>query len=272
MAVPLLFFAAGTLLRAAGPKIAAQLLKAGARKATQKQIAQGGAKVVNNNNLGAVRTALRPKSGGAAPKPTAPKAKTGSGTGSAPKTTPKKPAGSGGPKKAPSAKKPPAKKKAPPKKELKPNPKDAPPSVQARAATNKAKPTAGAAKKQSPFGSRTQRALLLAATTAPAFAPGTNKDTAKADTGKGPRNLTSKERAAISGMGGYKPKNNTEGKADSETFGAAFARARKKGVGTKFTFKGNQYAAVRDSDIPSSIKGTKPERLKKFLNQRKKKG
>ena len=259
MAVPLLFFAAGTLLRAAGPKIAAQLLKAGAKKATQKQIAQGGAKVVNNNNLGAIRTALRPKSGGAAPKPTAPKAKT-SGSGSAPKTTPKKPAGSSG------AKKPPAKKKAPPKKELKPNPKDAPPSVQARAAKNKAKPTAGAAKKQSPFGSRTQRALLLAATTAPAFAPGTNKDTAKAGSSPDYSNRSNSKGGRGRGEG-VPPK-----KTDGETFGAAFARARKKGVGTKFTFKGNQYAAVRDSDIPAAIKGTKAERLKKFLNQRKKKG
>lgn len=260
MAVPLLLFAAGTLLRAAGPKIAQQLIKAGARKATQKQIAQGGAKVVNNNNLGVVKTALRPKSGGAAPKPTAPKPKTGSG--SAPKTTPKKPASSGGAKKAP--KKSP---KKPPKKDLKPDPKEAPPSVQARAARNKPKPNANAAKKQSPFGSKTQRALLVAATTAPAFAPGNSKDTAKADN-KGPRNLTSKERAAISGMGNYKPKSKTDG----ESFSAAFARARKKGVGTKFTFKGNQYAAVRDSDIPASIKGTKKERLQKFLNQRKQKG
>ena len=258
MAVPLLLFAAGTLLRAAGPKIAQQLIKAGAKKATQKQIAKGGAKVVNNNNLGVVRTALRPKSGGAAPKPTAPKPKTGSG--SAPKTTPKKPAGSGG------AKKPPAKKKAPPKKDLKPNPKDAPPSVQARAAKNKTKPTSGAAKKQSPFGSKTQRALLVAATTAPAFAPGTNKDTAKAGSSPDYSNRSNSKGGRGRGEG-VPPK-----KTDGESFGAAFARARKKGVGTKFTFKGNQYAAVRDSDIPASIKGTKKERLQKFLNQRKQKG
>lgn len=256
MAVPLLFFAAGTLLRAAGPRIAAQLVKAGAREATKKQIAKGGAKVVNNSNLGVIRTALRPKSGGAAPKPTAPKS---TGSGSAPKTTPKKPAGSGGAKKAPTKKKPPAKKKAPAKNDIKPNVKDAPPSVQARLA-KKNKPTSGAAKKQSPFGSRTQRALLLAATTAPAFAPGTNKDTAKADN-KGPRSLTSKERAAISDMGGYKPKT----KADGESFGAAFARARKKGVGTEFTFKGKKYSAVRDSDLKKA--GVKT--LREYLNKKK---
>lgn len=257
MAVPLLLFAAGTLLRAAGPKIAQQLIKAGARKATQKQIAKGGAKVVNNNNLGVIRTALRPKSGGAAPKPTAPKS---TGSGSAPKTTGKKPAGSGG------AKKPPAKKKAPPKKDLKPDPKDAPPSVQARAAKNKAKPTSGAAKKQSPFGSRTQRALLLAATTAPAFAPGTNKDTAKA--GSSPDYSNRSNSKGGRGRGEGVPAKKTDG----ESFGAAFSRARKKGVGTKFTFKGEQFVAVRDSDIPASIKGTKKERLQKFLNKRTQKG
>ena len=259
MAVPLLFFAAGTLLRAAGPRIAAQLIKAGAREATKKQIAKGGAKVVNNSNLGVIRTALRPKSGGAAPKPTAPKAKTGSGSGSAPKTTPKKPAGSGGAKKAPT------KKKAPPKKDLKPDPKDAPPSVQARLA-KKNKPTSGAAKKQSPFGSRTQRALLLAATTAPAFAPGTNKDTAKAGSSPDYSNRSNSKGGRGRGEG-VTPK-----KTNGETFGAAFARARKKGVGTKFTFKGEQFVAVRDSDIPASIKGTKKERLQKFLNKRTQKG
>lgn len=266
MAVPLLFFAAGTLLRAAGPRIAAQLVKAGAKEATKKQIAKGGAKVVNNNNLGVIRTALRPKSGGAAPKPTAPKAKTSSGSGSAPKTTPKKPAGSGGAKKAPTKKKPPAKKKAPAKNDIKPNAKDAPPSVQARLA-KKNKPTSGAAKKQSPFGSRTQRALLLAATTAPALFPsGNGKDTAKAGSAPDYSNRSNSKGGRGRGEG-VPPK-----KTDGESFGAAFARARKKGVGTKFTFKGNQYAAVRDSDIPSSIKGTKKERLQKFLNQRKQKG
>ena len=60
--------------------------------------------------------------------------------------------------------------------------------------------------------------------------------------------------------------------SSGETFGAAFARARKKGVGTDFTFKGKKFKAVRDDDIPSSIKGNKQERLRKFLNQRKKKG
>ena len=50
MAAPLLFFLAGSLLRAAGPKIAKELVKAGVKKATKSQIAKGGAKVVNNNN------------------------------------------------------------------------------------------------------------------------------------------------------------------------------------------------------------------------------
>ena len=266
MAAPLIFFAAGQLLRAAGPRIAKELAKF-AVKATKKQIKAGGKPLtVNNSNLGVVRTASRPKAGGAAPKTTPAKPKTsGSGSGSAPKkTTPKKPTGSGAAKKAPKK----APKQAPKKSELKPDPKDAPKSAQTRAA--KAKTNANKAAKKSPFGTGPQRALILAATTAPALFPsGNGKDTAtaKADN-KGPRSrLTSKERGAISDMGGYKPKG-----ADGESFGAAFARARKKGVGTDFTFKGKKFKAVRDSDIPSSIKGNKKERLRKFLNQRKKKG
>jgi len=59
-------------------------------------------------------------------------------------------------------------------------------------------------------------------------------------------------------------------KADSgQTFSQAFAAARKKGVGTPFTYKGKKYTAVRDTDIPKSITGTKTERLRKFMNQRK---
>ena len=53
------------------------------------------------------------------------------------------------------------------------------------------------------------------------------------------------------------------------SFGAAFKAARAKGLGTKFTFKGERFTAIRDSDIPASIKGTKAERLKKFLNMKK---
>lgn len=61
-------------------------------------------------------------------------------------------------------------------------------------------------------------------------------------------------------------------KADSgQTFSQAFAAARKKGVGTPFTYKGKKYTAVRDTDIPKSITGTKTERLRKFMNQRKQK-
>lgn len=61
-------------------------------------------------------------------------------------------------------------------------------------------------------------------------------------------------------------------KADSgQTFSQAFAAARKKGVGTPFTYKGNKFTAVRDTDIPKSITGTKAERLRKFMNQRKQK-
>lgn len=54
-----------------------------------------------------------------------------------------------------------------------------------------------------------------------------------------------------------------------QTFAQAFAAARKKGVGTPFTYKGKKFTAVRDTDIPKSITGTKAERLRKFMNKRK---
>tara|TARA_R100001440_G_scaffold29849_1_gene48118 strand:- start:549 stop:1124 length:576 start_codon:yes stop_codon:yes gene_type:complete len=55
------------------------------------------------------------------------------------------------------------------------------------------------------------------------------------------------------------------------SFGAAFKAARAKGIGTAFTYKGKKYTAVRATDIPKSIKGTASERLKQFLNMKKKK-
>ena len=55
------------------------------------------------------------------------------------------------------------------------------------------------------------------------------------------------------------------------SFGAAFKAARAEGIGTAFTYKGKKFTAVRDTDIPKSITGTKAERLRKFLNQKGKK-
>ena len=93
MAAPLLFLLGGTLLRAASPTIARQLVKFGAKKATGKA-AQGTAKNVTSNNIGVFKTISRPKSGGAstasktAPK-TPPKPKTAPKTGPKPKPKPK---------------------------------------------------------------------------------------------------------------------------------------------------------------------------------------
>lgn len=76
-------------------------------------------------------------------------------------------------------------------------------------------------------------------------------------------------------------KDNTKKSSTSEkysSFGAAFKAARAKGIGTPFTYKGKKYTAVRATDIPKSITSTKTtekarqaERLKKFLNQKRKK-
>lgn len=73
-------------------------------------------------------------------------------------------------------------------------------------------------------------------------------------------------------LGGKSPEKKVAPKKSTEkfsSFGAAFKAARAKGLGTKFTFKGERFTAIRDSDIPASIKGTKAERLKKFLNMKK---
>lgn len=43
-----------------------------------------------------------------------------------------------------------------------------------------------------------------------------------------------------------KPKSKQTG---GQSFSSAFAAARKKGVGTEFTFKGKRYIAVRDTDL-----------------------
>ena len=64
----------------------------------------------------------------------------------------------------------------------------------------------------------------------------------------------------------------TPPKKSTGTFGEAFKKARAKGVGTAFSHGGNKFVAVRDSDIPKSIKGTKAERLTKYLNKQNKKG
>lgn len=76
-------------------------------------------------------------------------------------------------------------------------------------------------------------------------------------------------------------KDNTKKSGTTEkysSFGAAFKAARAKGIGTPFTYKGKKFTAVRDTDIPKSITSSKTtekarqaERLKKFLNQKRKK-
>ena len=64
MALPLLFMIGGTLVRAAGPTIAKELAKLGAKKlagrAATEAAKKGTAKLINNSNLGVVRTLARP--------------------------------------------------------------------------------------------------------------------------------------------------------------------------------------------------------------------
>lgn len=222
--LPLFLMVAGTLFRATSKKLFNEVIKLGAKKATKNQIAKGGAKTLNSNNVGVIKTTLRPKSGGgAASTKTVPK--------TAPKTSPtQKPSGASSTK--PTTKKP--------------------------ASTTTTKPAtkkSPAAKKQSALGTGPQRAIIGAASLATLIPNNKKTTTKKTEVDRGLQNALKKR-----GEG-----------AGSGTFGEAFKKARAKGVGTEFTFKGKKFSAVRDSDIPETIKGNKQERLRKFLTQRKRK-
>jgi hypothetical protein len=239
-----LFLMVGTqLFRAAGKKLFEQAIKAGAKKATQKQIAKGGAQTLNNSNAGLVKTLLRPKSGGGATK---------TATETAKKTSPKT---SGAPKQAAPKPKPKAdaapkpsrtqgrKKKAP---ELKADPTKAPDAVKARAAANK---------KPDIRGDKIQRGLLVAVTAAPLLGDGESKDTAKADTAS---------KATRAGMSDRKSAAPVKTEKTEQSFGQAFKEAYDKGVGTKFSHKGKDYVAVKDSDVKKAGAGS----LRDYLNKK----
>ena len=53
---------------------------------------------------------------------------------------------------------------------------------------------------------------------------------------------------------------------DEGTFGEAFKAARKKGEGTKFTYKGKQYSAVTKDDLKK--KGYDANELKQYMNRK----
>ena len=234
MGAPLFLMVAGTLFRAASKKLFNEVIKSGAKKATKNQIAKGGAKTLNSNNVGVIKTTLRPKSGGgAASTKTVPK--------TAPKTSPtQKPSGASSTK--------PATKKPASTTTTKPATKKSP-------AVKKPAAKKPAAKKQSALGSGPQRTLIGAASLATLIPNNKKTTTKKTEVDRGLQNALKKR-----GEG-----------AGSGTFGEAFKKARAKGVGTEFTFKGKKFSAVRDSDIPETIKGNKQERLRKFLTQRKRK-
>jgi len=261
-----LFLMVGTqLFRAAGKKIFEQAIKAGAKKATQKQIAKGGAQTLNNSNAGLVKTLLRPKSGGGAtktatetakktsPKPKfkdlapsgKPKPKFKDVSEGATKTSPK--TGAAAKPKANAAPKPNRtqgrKKKAP---ELKADPKKAPDAVKARAAANK---------KPDIRGDKIQRGLLVAVTAAPLLGDGESKDTAKADT---------VSKATRAGMSDRKSAAPVKTEKTEQSFGQAFKEAYDKGVGTKFSHKGKDYVAVKDSDVKKAGAGS----LRDYLNKK----
>jgi len=247
MAAPLFFMLGATVLRTVAPAIGRELTKLGAKKVSQKVAQEAGKKVTNvtSNNLGTIRTIARPKSGGGATK---------TATETAKKTSPKT---SGTPKQAPKAKADAApkpsrtqgrKKKAP---ELKADPKKAPDSVKARAAANKQ----AANKKPDIRGDKIQRGLLVAVTAAPLLGDGESKDTAKADTAS---------KATRAGMSDRKSAAPVKTEKTEQSFGQAFKEAYDKGVGTKFSHKGKDYVAVKDSDVKKAGAGS----LRDYLNKK----
>lgn len=245
MAAPLFFMLGATVLRTVVPAIGRELTKLGAKKVSQKVAQEAGKKVTNvtSNNLGTIRTIARPKSGGGATK---------TATETAKKTSPKT---SGTPKQAAPKPKPKAdaapkpsrtqgrKKKAP---ELKADPKKAPDTVKARAAANK---------KPDIRGDKIQRGLLVAVTAAPLLGDGESKDTAKADTAS---------KSTKSGMSDRKSAAPVKTEKPEQSFGQAFKEAYDKGVGTKFSHKGKDYVAVKDSDVKKA--GAKS--LRDYLNKK----
>jgi len=247
MAAPLFFMLGATVLRTVVPAIGRELTKLGAKKVSQKVAQEAGKKVTNvtSNNLGTIRTVARPKSGGGATK---------TATETAKKTSPKT---SGTPKQAPKAKADAApkpsrtqgrKKKAP---ELKADPTKAPDAVKARAAANKQ----AANKKPDIRGDKIQRGLLVAVTAAPLLGDGESKDTAKADTAS---------KATRAGMSDRKSAAPVKTEKTEQSFGQAFKEAYDKGVGTKFSHKGKDYVAVKDSDVKKAGAGS----LRDYLNKK----
>jgi len=250
MAAPLFFMLGATVLRTVAPAIGRELTKLGAKKVSQKVAQEAGKKVTNvtSNNLGTIRTIARPKSGGGATK---------TATETAKKTSPKT---SGTPKQAAPKPKPKAdaapkpsrtqgrKKKAP---ELKADPKKAPDAVKARAAANKQ----AANKKPDIRGDKIQRGLLVAVTAAPLLGDGESKDTAKADTAS---------KSTRAGMSDRKSAAPVKTEKTEQSFGQAFKEAYDKGVGTKFSHKGKDYVAVKDSDVKKAGAGS----LRDYLNKK----
>lgn len=259
MALPLLYILGTTLVRAAGPAIAKELVKLGAKKATREAAKRGGAKLINKDNIGVIKTISRPKSGGTAPKPKpTPKTTTKPKTSAGGTTKPKKPTGSGrnaGGRKKPTTKKAPT---------LKTDPKNAPASVAKRraAAAAKKKKSDAAKKAGTPLtGTKAQRGIIVAATTLPMFMDTKPKGTATAkDKPADMSNRASSKGGRSAGEGVTKKKT-----ANGESFSAAFKKAYSKGVGTKFTHKGKSYTAVKDTDLKKS--GSKS--LREYLNKKK---
>ena len=261
MAAPLFFMVAGALVRAATPVIAKSLAKF-ATKATQKEIAKGGAKTVTDKNIGVFRTLARP--GGkkpaspkadakAAPKPKAdtkatPKPKADAKAAPKPKTDAK-----------PKTSRTQGRKKQSPT--LKADPKAAPSAVKARASKKAA--DAAKDKKLSALGTKGQRRLLGAGLTAASIIPlvtGDSKDKAKAEETPDYSNSSQSPGGRKRGEGTYKKE--SSGGSFKDKFKEVYAGGQ--GRGKKFTFNGKEYVAVTQDDVKKA--GAKS--LKEYLEKK----
>ena len=119
---------------------------------------------------------------------------------------------------------------------------------------------------------RSQRAARTATGTAATTAARTSSTTAARQasrTGKIPTAVKAAigaPAAGLIGTGLLSGRKKPATKASEVTFGEAFKAARKKGEGTKFTYKGKDYTAVTKDDLKK--KGYDANELKQYMNRK----
>ena len=172
--------------------------------------------------------------------------------------------------------------KAAPKTKSTPTPLTRTPAAQRRTAQRKARADRSAKPKSAPTPltrtpaaqkRKSQRAERTATGTAAATAARTSSTTAARQgsrTGKLPTATKVAAASVVPAAGitalAVNSKRKPSAKASEVTFGEAFKAARKKGEGTKFTYKGKDYTAVTKDDLKK--KGYDANELKQYMNRK----